>query len=82
MEYNDEDTVIFTTELSYFFIILPFKSVHYNKTHLLILITLSLTYTFEMTEYEFFKKPNDLFRIGPMIFKKCSMKILRKSVLR
>ena len=43
------------TELSYVFIILPFKCTHYDKIHLLIQITLSLTHVFEM----------------PMLFRKC-----------
>ena len=66
---NDEDAVIFTTELSYLFIIIPYQSIHYNKTHLLIWIIFSLTYIFEMRK--FFKKANGLFRVGPLIFGKC-----------
>ena len=47
-EVQCEDTVIFTTDLSYLFIISPFKSVHYSKTRLPVWVTLSLTYISEV----------------------------------
>ena len=56
MRNNDENTVVLTPELSFFFIILPFKSAYHSKTRRLILVTLSLTYIFEMRKYNFLKK--------------------------
>ena len=83
MRYNDEDAVIFKVELlSYLFITFHFKSVHYNKLHLLIWITLSSTYIFEIKKYNFLKKSNAIFRIGPMIFTECYFEIFRKRLLR
>ena len=48
----------------------------------MIWITLGLTYIFEMRRYNLLKKANGLFRVGPMIFWKCYVQILKNSELR
>ena len=82
MRHIDENIVIFMTEFSYHLIIMTFKSVDYSKTHLFIWRILSLAYIFEMKKYKFFKTAEGLFRVRPMIFRKCYVEIIRKSVLR
>ena len=82
MRNNNKGTIDYTTKFGHFFVVLPLKGVHYNKTHLLIWVAFGFSNIFEMRKNDLVKKAERFFSVRPVFFRKCGIKTGLKSILK